>query len=257
MYLAVFEPFAPTAELLITTGLLAVGLALIHLLAGRLRLLRSIPRNRWLSMGSGVSVAYVFMHILPDLNAAQETIQQDLNPELAFLEHHVYMIALLGLSVFYGLERVANLSRKQSRETGSGDVTSTSVFWLHMASFGVYNALIGYLLLHREDAGLARLIIFAIAMALHFMVNDYGLHDHHKKMYRQTGRWILAAAVIAGWAIGSSTELSQAAIAVLFAFLAGGIVLNVLKEELPEDRESRFWAFAVGAIGYAALLLAL
>jgi zinc transporter ZupT len=76
-------------------------------------------------------------------------------------------------------------------------------------------------------------------------------------MYRQTGRWILAAAVIAGWAIGSSTELSQAAIAVLFAFLAGGIVLNVLKEELPEDRESRFWAFAVGAIGYAALLLAL
>jgi hypothetical protein len=30
----------------------------------------------------------------------------------------------------------------------------------------------------------------------------------------------------------------------------------VLKEELPEDRESRFAAFAAGAAGYAALLLA-
>ncbi|NJL21613.1 MAG: hypothetical protein HC895_13625, partial [Leptolyngbyaceae cyanobacterium SM1_3_5] len=45
--------------------------------------------------------------------------------------------------------------------------------------------------------------------------------------------------------------------AVLFAFLAGGIVLNVLKEELPEDRESHFWSFAIGAIGYAVLLLGL
>jgi hypothetical protein len=34
------------------------------------------------------------------------------------------------------------------------------------------------------------------------------------------------------------------------------MVLNVLKEELPEDRDSRFAAFAVGAGGYAALLLA-
>jgi hypothetical protein len=31
-------------------------------------------------------------------------------------------------------------------------------------------------------------------------------------------------------------------------------VLNVLKEELPDERESRFSAFVVGAVGYAALL---
>lgn len=40
-----------------------------------------------------------------------------------------------------------------------------------------------------------------------------------------------------------------------FAFLAGGMILNVLKEELPEERESRFTAFLSGAAGYAALLL--
>ncbi|GGM40973.1 hypothetical protein GCM10011351_28980 [Paraliobacillus quinghaiensis] len=45
------------------------------------------------------------------------------------------------------------------------------------------------------------------------------------------------------------------ALALLFAFLSGAIILNVLKEELPEDRESSAWAFSLGANGYLALLL--
>lgn len=57
--------------------------------------------------------------------------------------------------------------------------------------------------------------------------------------------------------IGYGTEIHQAAIAVLFAFLAGGVILNVLKEELPEERKSCFWAFAVGVGAYTLLLLTL
>jgi hypothetical protein len=38
--------------------------------------------------------------------------------------------------------------------------------------------------------------------------------------------------------------------------MAGGVILNVLKEELPEERQSKFWAFALGAAIYAALLVA-
>lgn len=52
-------------------------------------------------------------------------------------------------------------------------------------------------------------------------------------------------------------EIPEPAIAVLIAFLSGGIVLNVLKEELPRERESRFWALALGAAIYTAILLAL
>jgi len=157
--------------------------------------------------------------------------------------------------VFYGLERLAKQSRQQKQAVGEGDVTEPHVFWIHMGSFAVYNALIGYLLLHRESPGWVSLFTFAIAMALHFLVNDFGLRQDHKKSYDHTGRWILAAAIIVGWVIGSVTEIHEAAIAVLFAFLAGGVILNVLKEELPEERQSRFWAFALGAVGYAALLI--
>jgi zinc transporter ZupT len=239
------------------SGLIAAGLAVIHLLARNLLFLQVVPRSRWLSFGSGVSVAYVFIHILPELNEQQESIQETLSTQILFLENHVYLIALVGVSVFYGLERLAKESRQHNQATGEGDVTESHVFWIHIASFAVYNALIGYLLLHRETSGLISLITFAIAMGLHFIVNDYGLRQDHKKSYDRMGRWILAAAIVVGWVIGTGTAIHQAAIAVLFAFLAGGVILNVLKEELPEERKSRFWAFALGAIGYTILLLAI
>jgi hypothetical protein len=93
-------------------------------------------------------------------------------------------------------------------------------------------------------------------MGLHFFVNDYGLRQHHKQRYHRFGRWILAAAVLGGWALGAATEVSEALLVLLIAFLGGGVILNVLKEELPEERESRFWPFALGAVAYTALLVA-
>jgi zinc transporter ZupT len=65
----------------------------------------------------------------------------------------------------------------------------------------------------------------------------------------------LAAAVVLGWVLGALIEVTPLAVSALFAFLAGGIVLNVLKEKLPERRESHFSAFALGTGLYAALLL--
>lgn len=239
------------------SAIFAISLALIHLYSGKLRFLNTIPRSRWLSMASGVSVAYVFVHILPDLSEQQEAISQI--GALGFLEYHVYLLALLGLTVFYGLEQMVKESqRKQTQnKLDASNTTEAGVFWLHIASFAIYNTLIGYLLLHRETPGLLSLFFFFVAMGLHFVVNDYGLREDHKRTYHQIGRWILAAAIIVGWVIGTATKISNAAIAVLFSFLAGSVIFNVLKEELPEERKSRFWAFAVGVAVYSALLLAL
>ena len=110
-------------------------------------------------------------------------------------------------------------------------------------------------MLHREEPGLGSLVLFAFAMGVHFVVNDFGLREDHKGAYDRVGRWVLAGAVFVGWAVGLLSEISEAALAVLFAFLAGGVVMNVLKEELPEERESRFWAFVLGTGLYAAVLL--
>ncbi len=234
----------------------AAGLALVHLVAGQLRFLEGIPRSRWLSTAGGISVAYVVIHLLPELSEAHETVERTGGALLAAVEHHVYLVALLGLVVFYGLERLAAQSRAARRVRGEADATGPAVFWLHVAAFGAYNALVGYLLVHREQPDPRGLLLFFIAMGLHFVVTDYGLHEHHKDAYHRLGRWALAGAVLLGWALGMAADIGEAAVAVLVAFLAGGVVLNVLKEELPEERQSCFGAFLLGAAGYGAILLA-
>ncbi|MEM8807521.1 MAG: hypothetical protein AAGF01_15995 [Cyanobacteria bacterium P01_G01_bin.38] len=241
---------------LLLTGGIAIAFALIHLYGYRLKFLDVMPRSRWLSLSSGISVAYVFIHVLPHLSKAQRDFQAS-TLWLGFFEHHVYLVAMIGMLVFYGLERLAKESRQKNITEGDGDVTEPSIFWLHMASFTLYNLLIGYLLLHREENELVNLSFYAIAMGTHLLVNDYGLHGNHKGLYRKVGRWILAAAIVAGWALGNRYVVSEAAIAVIFALLAGSVILNVLKEELPEDRQSRYWIFALGASGYATVLLAI
>ncbi|MBZ8182834.1 hypothetical protein [Oscillatoria salina] len=240
----------------ILTFLAVAGLALVHLFAGKLRFLEVIPRSRWLSVAGGASVAYIFVHVLPELSEGQKTFEEVPLLALDFLEHHVYLVSLLGLVIFYGLEKLAHSSRKQNQATGEGDTTDPGIFWVHIGSFTLYNGLIGYLLVHREEQGSWSLLIFSLAMALHFLVNDYGLREHHKSQYKHIGRWLLAGGVVLGWTIGSVTKISEAAIAVLFAFVAGGVVLNAIKEELPEERQSNFWAFFLGAIVYTILLLA-
>jgi predicted membrane protein len=211
-------------------------------------------------MAGGVSVAYVFIHVFPELEAAQATLQQAAGESLAFLEHHAYLVALAGLILFYGVERkVRSAQRERGERPGPGEgetTTGMGVFYLHISSFAVYNALIGYLLVHREEENLRGLLIYAFAMALHFLVTDYGLRQDHKQTYQRIGRWILAVAICAGWLLGLAVEIHQAGVSALFAFLAGGVVLNVLKEELPAERRSRFWSFAAGAAGFTLLLLA-
>lgn len=244
-----------------TFPLLALGaallLALVHIFTPRMRFLAGTPRSVWLSIAGGVSVAYVFVHLIPELGSGQEEFSRALGSVLGIADRHVYLIALVGLVIFYGLQRLGEQSRrKRSAEVGE-DRTSPAVFWIHMTSFGIYTALIGYLLLHLERRTVLALAFFAVAMALHFLVTDFGLNEDHKEQYRSWGRWVLVVALFIGLAVGYLTEISDVLIVILVAFLAGGIILNVLKEEIPQERRSRFWAFALGAGVYAALLLTL
>ena len=235
-------------------ALAAVVLAAVHVFAGKLRFLEGIPRSRWLSLAGGISVAYVFARLLPELAEAQERLGETARGFFARLEDHAYLLALSGLALFYGVERVTVRSRDTRREREGRDAAGERAFWLSIGSFALYTGLIGYALEDEADAGVRTLMLFAAAMALHFVVNDFGLREHHKGAYGRLGRWLLAAAVLLGWLLSLVAELPETALVAVLAFLAGGVVLNVLKEELPERRRSRFWAFALGAAGYAALL---
>ena len=234
------------------SAIAALLLALTHLFAEKLKF-SAIPRSKWLSFAGGISVAYIFVHLLPELAEGQELLKEK---GMEFLKHHTYLIALFGLALFYGLEKAAKQSNQSARKEPENEMSKNlEVFWLHISSFALYNTIIGYLLVHREDESWLKLLVFTIAMAFHFVVNDYALVEHYPGAYRRRGRWLVTLAVMGGWLLGVMAEISEMWIAVLFAFIAGGTIMNVLKEELPKERQSNFWAFCIGLIVYSGLLL--
>lgn len=219
-----------------------VLLAFVHVLAAKLRFVRPVPRSRWLSAAGGVSVAYVFLHLLPSI-ARVEGIGFRTG-----LEHPLFLVTLAGLVVFYGLTLAAQRHRRRVTENRS----PVSLFVLHLTAFGIYNAVVGYLVATAQHESL---LFFTVAMALHFVVVDYGLELDNRGLFSRYGRWILVGFLLAGSAAGAATELNRIVVETLIAFLAGGVVLNVLKEELPEERESNFTALVAGAAVYSAILM--
>jgi|APDOM4702015023_1054809.scaffolds.fasta_scaffold20170_2 hypothetical protein len=216
----------------------------------------SSQRQHWLvvSAAAGISVAYVFVDLLPELAAQNRVLRAAGGESRLFAEQRIYVLALLSFVVMYGLEHLV-LARREQRRHAIEHRQRDVVYWLHLIGFAAYGALIGSLLVDREERGPLSLALYTFAMAVHFVVVNHSLSEQHGELYRRHGRWLLAASVLVGWWLGRIEPLSDAVFARLFALLAGGVVITSLRAELPDDRRGRFWPFCISAIGFSALLM--
>lgn len=244
---------APVPAETLLAAFLVAAVALVHPLSAALPLSRA-TRAVLLSAAGGVSLVYAFLHLFPELDARRESLGAIGLPAVA--EGHVYAVVFAGLALFYGLERLAAVSREHEFAHDWGSLADEPVFWVHVGGFVLYNAFIGYVLVQGET-GTESTVLFAVAMALHLLGNDAAMEAHHREAYERIGRWLLAAAVVAGGLLGAVYTINAGTVTLLLGLLTGGIVFNAIKDELPRTRESRFWAFAAGSGVYAALVLAL
>ena len=211
-----------------------------------------------LSFASGISASYVFLDLLPDLSQRQATI--DALGILTLLDRHVYILALLGMVIAFWVETASRESRRRRRRSGGPDQTGRAVYRLSIASFVVQNGAIGYAVGSPGDQAVEPMWLFAVALGLHFLVNDHSLVEHHGERYQRQGRWWLVGALLVGWAVGSanSIRLPDVVLALVLSYIAGGTILNILRHELPDtDRSADVGALVLGTAGYTALLLIL
>jgi hypothetical protein len=213
-------------------------------------------RRRWISAAAGISVAYVFVDVLPELGSQQRAFAQATgNAAFFFVQERMYALALASFVLFYGLDHMV-LSKREQRRDAADTSERDPVYWLHLIGFATYSGLIGYLLVERAERGLPALAAYTVAMAVHFVIVGHSLVEEHGLQHRWSGEWLLALSVLAGCLLGSTTHLSETMFARLFAVLAGGVLITSLRHELPGDRQGRFWPFSLGAIFFALALFA-
>jgi hypothetical protein len=232
---------------------LAVALlAVLHMVAGRIhdihvgRARGAAPeRPRWLSAAGGVSIAYVFVQLLPELGKVQSTwLEAHTKRPLWWLESQIYVVALFGLLLALGLARTIVGPGHEGRH-----------FRVHVGSLAIYNVLVGALI-HRMH-GVIPLTLATLAFGAHLLVNYHTLRSEHARARNGVGRWLLASAIVAGWLLVELWHPPLTVGAVFMGLVSGGVILNVLAEEIPKEHEGSFVALVGGALAYSALLLAL
>lgn len=229
-------------------------LAASHLAAPRLRKLSGVPERAMGSFAGGLAVSYVFLHLLPEVATGNEAVGEalrDIVEPTPLFDLAIFAVALAGFVAFYGLERLAARAR-----TGHGAEPGVWPYRVHLGAFCGYNFLITYTLELRVRTGVGFAILFTAAIGLHFVLVDRGLRNNYPRRFSAGGRYALVTALLLGWV--SSAVLAPTSVllvSLMTALLSGSILLNVFKEELPEEAESSFGWFLTGLAIYTVLLL--
>ncbi|MCD8511364.1 MAG: hypothetical protein LRY73_16885 [Bacillus sp. (in: Bacteria)] len=222
---------------------------MIHLLANSLIPGDRIQQLKWFSFSGGLAVSYVFVYVLPTLHKEQILVKKYGN--YFTMESELYFVGLIGLLIFYGIQKVV---RKAQRE---GEARKARIlFWMQILFFGVYNMLVSFTVISHNVLGI-QAVFYGLAVGMHFIAVAHDLYREYADIYNNIGRYVLAIGILAGWFLGMRVDLSPFTESIIFAFISGAMILNVLKYELPPDGEAHFPTFAIGVVAYTTITMSL
>jgi hypothetical protein len=222
--------------------LFAVCLMAIHFLAPYCQGFVERHEEQIGSLGRGLAVTYVFLHLFEEIESGRETIG-----------HPIYLLMLIGFLVYYGLEH--RIEMKIAHESVDPRHPAVRLQFATIMFFKwVYSWLIIYSIPStiREDGMF--LLPGLIAVCLHVLHDDVEMVSRFKQHYQHEGRVILALAPWAGWWAHrilhpQNSHLSH----ILTALLAGSVLYSTFSGELREHRKSVFGWFVIGILCYAGL----
>lgn len=218
--------------------------AFVHLFAQHAQRFNYDFRRRFLSIGSGIAIAYVFIDIMPKISKFERIVNSAIKPLFPYFERHVYVMALCGFLLFFIVDRSKNLLDNKP-----------AFLYLTIGSYALFNLFIGYAVADADNPEVRPLVLFTIAIGLHYFANDYSLSETLGSAYDHAAKWILVSFLIFGWLLGFVFELHPAAVGLISAFIGGGVIMNVTRHELPEMRPHSLSAFLLAAAGYTVILL--
>jgi hypothetical protein len=236
------------------TGAAALVLALIFLVGRHFHPLRWFTRDRrsLVSFAGGMSAAYVFVRLMPEMHAARTVFAESVALPLPHEGKAIYFLALIGFLGFYGLDRLhAHLAH------GPASHPPERGFAIHLGGFAAYVALMSYLLVHSLEGTATEVWPYAAAIGAHFLALEHALHEEHADAWLRVGRWVLAAMCLLGWGLGWLFALPHHVLALLIAFVSGAVIMTSVVMELPSEKDGRFLPFLAGGVLYGLVLLPL
>ncbi len=227
------------ARALGTLATIVLVLALLHL---------GLPRFRgWLerkerlvgSVGGGLMSAYVFLHLLPELDEGQAVIGRS-----------IYGIALLGFLLFDGIERWAWTRTKDAEP----EARRKASFPHRVVLAAGYNFLILYSLPEAIYDSYLVVYLMLLTFVLHLVHVADSLSGLDEHAYDRWGRHVLVLGLVAGAALHAAAPPSLRVVNVSTALLSGSILFTVFKEQLGEYEKTSYRMYLGGVLAYFCIL---
>ena len=225
-------------ETLELTFIVALVFSAIHIWSEKLYGFLYKSERVAVSFGGGMAVTYVFIHLMPELEKGSK-----------LLGIGVHFITLIGFLIFYGIQHYCWRIRSRSLKK------NPLIFYLNLGFYCIYNGLLIYVIPELFDRSLLFIFLYIFAMSLHLISADRSLSEDYSHEFKSWGRYVLVASVIAGLTIDIFTEPANELVSdVLTAILAGSLMFNIFKDELPNPENSSFRWFC-GGVGLYLILL--
>ena len=238
----------------------ATVFALIHLLSNKIYRYSEKHRSKMLSFFGGISAAYVFLDLLPRLEATHVHLRTVFGEIPAFLDVlAVPGLAFMGFMGFFILEHFAVYSRRKDHTKFGGEIERVSAskraFVVHFVSIAFLNLIIGYILRFEAEAGALPLLFYTAALSLHFIILDDTMEQHYKHLYIRFGRYFASVSPLVGWGISVFFPENSSEGYLLLGVILGVILFNAVKDEVPKSEGKNYGLFVAGASIYSALLI--
>lgn len=217
----------------------AVLLTLLHVAAPRFRDVLSRHSAVVGSLGGGMAVTYVFLHLFPELEVGESIYGK-----------RVHVLVLAGFLAYYGVENSLGLHESKL----GTDLTQRSRFVVDLSLEWIYGWLLLYALPKSLKVDGLTILPLLLAMGLHQVDHDFELNEAYEKDFETWGRYVLATGPLVGW----GTDLLDFAddplvTSTCTALLAGSCLYRTFKDELPQSGQSRFLWFLAGVVAFMLL----
>ena len=161
------------------------------------------------------------------------------------IESLLFFTALLGIVVFFSLD-VISCTNTSAAKTN---------FRLHVLAFSTINYLYAYTLPSTVSTGIPYSFLYTLAIAAHIILTDRTLARSHPKSFRAKTRWIFIISIVLGiFHAYMFHPLSDLTLAITTAFLGGGVLLTVFREEMPKASMTQLPWFLSGVFSMSFML---
>ena len=221
------------------SGIVVLLMATTYVLYPRFEKAASAYHHQWIPFTGGVAIGYVFLYLLPKLSDYTNSIRVDgVQGVWEILDYRVYIYGLAGFTFYYFVDQYRSHKEK--------DHLKPEI--LHGGGFFIYSMLCGYILANWSRPGLIPVLLAGSILTLHMLAVNYQVRKWNSRVFDNYFRWMFALALIIGWSVGAFLAIPKELEIIITGILAGGIITNIMNEELPDQEPHKIRPFIAGVV---------